>query len=291
MGGGKAVAYTRSGLDWSDRFAPIVEAAAGLPVESALIDGEVVTLDAQGRPSFQALQAALKENRNALSFFAFDLLEQDGEDLSGLGNLDRKDRLSVLLEGAAPPLHLAEHVGGNGGGVVVGRCREGWEGGVAKRLDAPYRGRRSQSWLKIKCIQRQEFVIIGWTESDKGRGFRSLLLGLNDADGLRYAGKVGTGFNAAGIEALSQRMKRLERKTAPVRDAPRAATRGAHWLKPELVAEIAFTEFTGDGVLRHPSFLGLREDKPAGQVKAERAAPVAAVAELPVRISNPDRII
>ena len=285
VGGGKARAYTRTGQDWSDRFAPIVAAADAIP-GSALIDGEIVAFDAKGRPSFQALQSALKEG-GALTFFAFDLLEEDGEDLAALPNIQRKERLAASLKGVPPPIVYADHVTGNGEGMFRQLCREGLEGLVSKRADAPYRGRRTQAWLKIKCTNRQEFVIVGWTTSDKGRGFRSLLLGLNEEGGLRYAGKVGTGFDMARIDSLLEELKPLETDKAPV-EAPRAATRGAHWVKPKLVAEIAFTEFTADGVLRHPSFVGLREDKPAVEVVSEKpkSEPV-----LPIKISNPDRVI
>jgi bifunctional non-homologous end joining protein LigD len=285
VAGGEAKAYTRTGLDWSDRFARVVAAAASIP-GSALVDGEVIALDAKGHPSFQALQSALKEG-GELSYFAFDLLEQDGEDIASLPNRERKERLAALLKDVPAPIHYADHLVGNGEKLYKQLCAEGLEGIVSKRADAPYRGRRTQSWLKIKCINRQEFVIVGWTESDKGRGFRSLLLGLNDEEGLRYAGKVGTGFDMARIENLLARLKPLETGKPPVK-APRAVTKGAHWVNPQLVAEIAFTEFTSDGVLRHPSFVGLREDKPATEVVKEkpRKGP-----ELPVRISNPDRVV
>jgi bifunctional non-homologous end joining protein LigD len=286
IGGGMAKAYTRTGLDWSDRFAPIVDAARQIG-GSALIDGEVVALDSKGNPSFQALQASLKGGGGTLAFFAFDLLEQDGEDLVPLPNIERKERLAALLRGAAPPIHYAEHVTGNGEGMFARLCAEGLEGIVSKRASAPYRsGRRSPSWLKVKCTRRQEFVIVGWTTSDKGRGFRSLLLGVNEEGGLRYAGKVGTGFDMAGIDALLEKLKPLETGKPPV-DAPRAATRGAHWVKPKLVAEIAFTEETDDGVLRHPSFLGLREDKPAAEVVREQPRHIAPAPN----ISNPGRVI
>ena len=285
VGGGKAAAFTRSGQNWSDRFAPIVAAADAIK-GSALIDGEIVALDAKGKPSFQALQSALKEG-GALTFFAFDLLEENGEDLATLPNIERKERLTALLKDVPAPIVYADHVTGNGEGMFEKLCHEGLEGIVSKRADAPYRGRRTQAWLKIKCTNRQEFVIVGWTASDKGRGFRSLLLGLNENEGLHYAGKVGTGFHMAQIESLLEKLKPLESDKPPV-EAPRAATRGAHWVKPKLVAEIAFTEFTADGVLRHPSFIGLREDKPAAEVVVEK--PKAEPA-LPIKISNPGRVI
>jgi bifunctional non-homologous end joining protein LigD len=274
IGGGKAKAYTRTGLDWSDRFAPIIEAAAATIIQPALIDGEVVALDANGRPNFQALQASLKDGAGTLAYFAFDLLSLDGKDLTGLPTIDRKAKLEALLKGVPAPIHYSEHVTGNGEKLFASLCKEGMEGIVSKRADAPYRtGLRTKTWLKIKCLHRQEFVIVGWLPSDKTRGFRSLLLGVHEGDTMRYAGKVGTGFGAALMDDLPRQMKPLERKTAPV-EAPRAAVRGAHWIRPKLVAEIAFAEVTDDGVLRHSSFIALREDKPQAEVTLETPSPL-----------------
>jgi bifunctional non-homologous end joining protein LigD len=300
VGGGKARTYTRTGLDWSERFAPIVHAAARLGA-SALIDGEVVALDKDGRPSFQALQASLKEGSGNLAYFAFDLLTLDGEDLTALPNLDRKERLKGLLIDTPDVIRFSDHVLGNGEKLFDSLCKQGLEGVVSKRADAPYRiDKRTQTWLKVKCLHRQELVIVGWTPSDKSRGFRALLLGLHDNGKLRYAGKVGTGFGLALIDELMTKMKPLERKT-PTVEAPRAAVRGAHWITPRLVAEIAFTEWTDEGVLRHPSFIALREDKPEKDVVREVPADLSAPKPEPkkarpadhagVTISNPDRVI
>ena len=305
VGGGKAKAYTRTGLDWSDKFASVVEAAAALDA-SALIDGEVVALDQHGNPSFQALQASLKEGSANLAYFAFDLLTLDGEDLTSLPTFERKDRLKDLLAGAPSALHFSDHVTGNGEKLFDSLCESGLEGIVSKRADAPYRvGLRTQTWLKIKCLHRQELIILGWTPSDKSRGFRALLLGVHENGELRYAGKVGTGFSMDLIDDLLTKMKPLERKTAPV-EAPRAAVRGAHWITPKLVAEIAFTEWTDEGLLRHPSFIALREDKAEKDVVVEKPADMpdakkeAKPAKAPkpktpdtagVVISHPDRVI
>ncbi len=294
VGGGQARAFTRTGLDWSQKFTGIVTAFEEVDLPPCLIDGEVAALAADGKPSFKLLQEALKEGGAALAYFAFDLLEEDGEDLTGLPNRERKARLEALLKGVPEPIHYAEHVAA-GEKLFEALCREGYEGIISKRADAPYRGRRTQSWLKVKCTCRQEFVIIGWTTSDKQRGFRSLLLGTKVGDTLHYAGKVGTGFTMDRIDELMAKMKPLQRKSAPVEDAPRAAVRGAHWIAPKLVAEIAYTETTASlgqgGVLRHPSFLGLREDKPAGEVTPEKAMPVASKDPFGIKITNPDRVI
>ncbi|WP_119036341.1 DNA ligase D [Hephaestia caeni] len=288
VGGGTARVFTRTGLDWSDKFAGIAEAAAALPVASALIDGEIVAFK-DGRPDFSTLKDAIS-NGGDMTFFGFDLLSLDGESLEALPNVQRKERLRAVLDGAGPRLQFAEHVVGEGETLFTAMCREGYEGIVSKRADAPYRGRRTKAWLKIKCTRRQEFVILGWTESTaKGRGFRALLLGQHRDGRLVYSGKVGTGFDRDTMAALRTRMDRLARKT-PTVEAPRAATRGAHWITPKLVAEIAFTEFTPDGALRHPSYLGLREDKPAEDVMPE-IPKKAAAARITVKVTHPERLI
>jgi len=290
IAGGKVKIYSRSGLDWTDKFPGVAEAAATLNVASALIDGEVVAFK-DGKPSFSALQDAIA-NGGEMTLFAFDLLELDGEDIAALPNIQRKERLRPVIQGADARIQFAEHILGAGEQLFSTMCREGYEGIVSKLADAPYRGQRSRNWLKVKCIKRQEFVIVGWTPSDTSRGFRSLLLGLNGPDGFYYAGKVGTGFDTDTMMDLSAKLARLEHKE-PTVEAPRAAVRGAHWVTPKLVAEIAFTETTPDGVLRHPSFLGLREDKAAQDVVAEKPVPVddPPVPEVHVKVSNRDRLI
>ncbi len=208
--------------------------------------------------------------------------------------------LATLLADASAPLIYAEHVRGGGERMFAALCGAGYEGVVSKRADAPYRGGRSKGWLKSKCIQRQEFVIGGWSTSDKGRGFASLLLGVQDKGGLRYAGRVGTGFSDQVLESLTARLADLAiDKPAFAGKLDAEARRRAHWVKPELVAEVAFAEFTPDGNVRHASFIGLREDKPATDVVAEkpvgkaRAAPTAASAlsKLKITISSPERIV
>jgi bifunctional non-homologous end joining protein LigD len=295
IGGGKAKVYTRSGLDWSDKFPEIAEAAARLEVGSALLDGEIVALDEKGNTGFSALQQAISQGGRGLTLFLFDALEIDGEDLTGLPTIERKGRLASLIgDGRPPTLIYAEHIVGHGEKLFEAMCEAGQEGIISKRADSPYRSGRTKTWLKIKCTYRQEFVILGWSESDKkGRGFRALLLGVHDEGKLRYAGKVGTGFSNQVQHDLLERFEKVA-AAKPAAPVPRAEARGAHWVKPQLVAEVAFAEFTAEGVVRHASFLGLRGDKKAAEVveetpeAVERAAPAAAD---DVKISNPERVL
>ncbi len=297
-GGGTATAWTRNGNDWTDKFRAIVKAAANLPA-GCLIDGEAVALGKDGKPDFQLLQATLKGGDAPLAFYAFDLLVETGKDIRKLSNLERKERLAALLKAVSPPIIYGDHVVGKGEALFDAICAEGGEGIISKKASASYRSGRSKSWLKVKCIQRQEFVIVGWQASDKRRGFRSLHLAVRAGGKLTYAGKVGTGFNTTTIQDLSERMKPLEIEE-PAVEVPRAARRGSHWIEPKLVGEVAFAEFTSDGVLRHPSFIALREDKPAAEVVREKTQKLPKSAKKPeeagaagfgIKISNPDRVI
>jgi bifunctional non-homologous end joining protein LigD len=295
IGGGKARVYTRSGLDWSDKFPEIVAAAAELEVGSALLDGEIVALDDKGNTGFSALQQAISEGGRGLTLFLFDALEIDGEDVARLPTIERKNRLASLVGEGRPPLILyAEHIVGHGEKLFEAMCSAGQEGIISKRADSPYRGGRTKSWLKIKCTYRQEFVILGWSDSDKkGRGFRALLLGVYEEGKLRYAGKVGTGFSNQVQHDLLERFEKIA-ADKPAAAVPRADARGAHWVQPKLVCEVAFAEFTSEGVVRHGSFLGLRGDKKPAEVveetpqPVERAAPAAADG---IKITNPERIL
>jgi bifunctional non-homologous end joining protein LigD len=298
LGGGDARIYTRTGLDWSEKFPEILEAARRIDCASALLDGEIVSLDEKGATRFSALQQAIGEGGRGLTCFLFDALEIDGENLTPVPNIERKARLASLLgEGQRPAILYADHVTGQGEKLFDAMCEAGQEGIISKKADAPYRGDRTRAWLKIKCTQRQEFVIVGWTASTtKTRSLRALLLAVNDEGKLRYAGKVGTGFSLETERDLLKKLKARAAKTAPV-DAPKSETRGAHWVKPDLVAEVAFAEFTADNVVRHASFLGLRADKEAKAVVAEKPQPLprsaseGAGAGDAVKISNPDRLI
>jgi bifunctional non-homologous end joining protein LigD len=293
VGGGEARAYTRSGLDWSDRFAAIVGCAAALPVRSALIDGEAVVMNADGRSSFQSLQGALKGAPGSIDYIAFDLLALDGEDLTRLPLVERKAKLSTILPASDARIRYSEHIVGNGEKLLSSFCQAGLEGVISKLASGRYIGSRAGGWLKTKCIKRQEFVVVGWAPSDKSRAFRSLILVIHEGGLLRYAGKVGTGFTMDEIQSLMARMKPLEQK-APTVKAPRADVRGAHWLKPRLVADIAYTEMTHEGTLRHPSYLGLRDDKKPEGVVLEVETPVAdmpAPATSKIMVSNRERVI
>lgn len=288
--------FTRNGLDWTDKFEPLVRHIAALDLPPCLIDGEIVAYGKDGNPDFSSLQAVLKrghgaqDEATALHFFAFDLLEQDGKSLAKLGNLERKERLEALLRDAGSPIAVADHIIGAGEKLYDAMCGAGQEGIISKRADAPYLGRRSKSWVKVKCTRRQEFVIVGWNPSStKVRPFASLLLAQREGDALVYKGNVGTGFDTDTMADLAKRFSSRERKTAPL-DVDAASVRKVHWLKPDLVAEIAFAEFTASGSVRHASFLGLRGDKEAKDVTPEVKQPAPEPAS-DVTISSRDRVI
>jgi len=265
---------SRNEKDWTAKFPSVAQTLARLPVESAWIDGEVVVVDARGRSSFQALQNALSGDSQALTFFAFDLMYLNGVDLRGAALVERKRLLKELLEDTPATIRYSEHFSAPGDQFKQKVCVLGLEGMVSKRGDLPYQAGRGPAWQKTKCEQRQEMVIGGYTDPEGSReAFGALLLGVYEPDGrLSYSGKVGTGFNAASLADLYKKLKPLVQKEPPFHNPPRGAeARRAHWVKPALVAEVAFTEWTEDGTLRHPSFQGLRADKPAKQVVRERA--------------------
>lgn len=255
---------TRNGHDWTDRYPAIAEALGALGARSAVVDGEMVVLDETGRSRFSRLAEG---SAGGLTYFGFDLLELDGASLRSQPLHTRKDHLRKLIPASKGVLRYSEHIEGEGAEVVQAACRMDLEGIISKRQAAPYRSGRQKSWLKSKCIGRDEFVIGGYRRSDKsGRPFASLLIGDYDGERLVYRGRVGTGFTEADLDRLAARMKPLTQKSSPFAALPADARREAVWIEPLLVAEISYPEKTQAGHLRHPSFLGLREDKPASQV-------------------------
>ena len=278
--------FSRSGADWTETFAPLLPDAARIPCTAALIDGEVMS--EQG--DFSSLRAALSD-RGPLLFYAFDLLHLDGRDLRDRPQKDRRRALEKLLgdspQGSA--IRLSPVVA-DGQDAFDQVCAVGGEGVVSKRSDAPYRSGRGMNWIKVKCARRAELVILGYLPSDKaGRDFASLYMGSVEEGRITYRGKVGTGFDERTFRELRPLFD--ARKGAPrPHDAPPRETRGAVWLKPDLVAELRFAEYTADGRIRHGVFLGLREDKPAMQVSAE-GAPDASDRVAGVTITHPERLI
>lgn len=274
--GGRARLYTRRFLDWTEAMQPVADDLGLLPVQDAVLDGEVCALLPDGRSSFGALHDALGRGGAELVYMVFDLLALDGEVVTAQPLEQRKQRLAALLAGPGPwqdRIRYSDHVIGNGGAFFELACARGLEGIISKQRDQPYRPGRSTAWVKTKCLQRQELVVGGYTEPTGGRtGFGALLVGHHDDGHLIYAGKVGTGFDNATLTELYRDMTALEIPTCPFVPPPSRVKTGprVHWIRPELVVEVAFLEWTSDGALRHPSFQGLRRDKPARDVRRER---------------------
>jgi bifunctional non-homologous end joining protein LigD len=274
---------TRNGKDWTERMPTLRAALAELDVEGAFIDGELVALNEKGISDFQALQNSLKDGQDeGLVYYAFDLLYEADADLTQKPLVERKSRLRELLEQNAEQLagrvRFSAHVVGSGPEFFQNAAKLGLEGTIAKRAVSPYRSGRGRDWLKIKAGQRQEFTIVGYTAPGGSRShFGALLLGTRREGELVYAGKVGTGFSAASLKDLHARLGPLARSKPAVSNPPTGAeARGVKWVDPKLVAEIGFTELTHEGLLRHPTFQGLRDDKPAREVELETAKPTPA---------------
>jgi bifunctional non-homologous end joining protein LigD len=267
--------FSRSGLDWTVRFPAIAQAMLSLPCESTLIDGEVAFVLPSGITDFKSLQEHIDSPHPSIRYFVFDLLSLDGKDLRKKTLKERREALAKLMsaKGISNYLVYVDYVEGSGPEFLAQAKAHGLEGIMSKRADRPYISGRGKDWRKVKCKQGEEFVIGGYSRSDvRGKPFSSLLLG-SFADGkLVYSGKVGTGFDARNSAELADRFKSLERARSPFEEVPREERKAAVWLEPKLVAEIEFVERTRDGRLRHPSFKGLREDKPAREVHGEEAA-------------------
>lgn len=302
LGKGGATLYTRNGKDWTDKFAPLAADLERLDAETALIDGEVCVLDQDGRSDFKRLQNALSGDRKErLTLFAFDLLALDGRSWTSKGLSERKACLKSLFPDgkSAGAVRYSDHVRGGGEAFFEHACEIGLEGVISKKADAPYASRRTRSWLKTKCVRRQEFVVGGYSPSEKkGRGVASLLLGVWDGDRLCYAGRVGTGFTMEDTRDWKRRLD-AARASNPFADIPNDAARGAVFAKPETVVEVEFLEWTSEGRLRHPAFISIRKDKPAKQIVRETPN---AVTDTPpnskggdtlagVRLTHPDKIL
>jgi bifunctional non-homologous end joining protein LigD len=277
--GGRATLITRNGNDWTRNFPEICEAAAKLRVKEIVIDGEAAIELGDGRTSFHALQNAFGGgSRSGLAYFAFDLLRLDGEDMTRKPLQARKSLLEkvLALSVVGPRIRFADHIVGGGPGVFHEACRLGLEGIVSKRPGAPHRPGRNDDWVKTKCVARQEFVIGGYTDREGERDtIGALLVGFHDANQqLLFAGKVGTGFSEAEARALRKQLERIRVAGSPFVPRPSGRLgRDAYWVRPELVCEVTFTEWTPDQKLRHPSFDGLRRDKHPAEIVRERAAP------------------
>ncbi|MDB6137268.1 MAG: polymerase LigD, ligase domain protein [Verrucomicrobiaceae bacterium] len=282
--GGEVRLLSRTNKDLAARFPQVVEALQSLRVDSAIIDGEVVALNEHGVSSFQLLQAQdMGEEPPALCFYAFDILAQAGKSLQARPLEERREQLQEVLRDAPEMIRYSASLGEDAGPLMKKAAKLGLEGLIGKRKDSVYEaGRRTGTWIKLKLHRQQEFVIGGYTPPSGSRShFGALLLGVYDNGKLRYCGKVGTGFNSVILRSLHGQMKDLERSTCPFSDLPEkregrygqgitsAVMKRCHWLKPELVCQCKFAEWTRDDRLRQPVYLGLREDKPAKKVVRE----------------------
>jgi len=305
---GKVRLYTRSGLDWTHRMPSVAREVGKLAVEAAIVDGEVVVLSADGQSSFADLQAAFEEGaKHPLTYFVFDLLHLNGHNLRQQPLTERKGILSQMLESLADQQTVlyGQHLESEGKPIFDEACRLLAEGIVSKRSDSAYVSGRSKSWLKIKCDRRQEFVVGGFTKPTNGsEGIGALLLGYYEDQKLVYAGRTGTGFTQTSSRKLRQQLEAMLQTKMPFVEVPGPAAKGALWVRPELVAEVQFSTWTADKLVRQASFKGLREDKKASEVRREvpdpslsqkapskAAEPKSAPPKLGFKVSHPEKII
>lgn len=282
---GKVKILTRRGLDWTKKYRPVAEAAKAFPVRNALVDGEMVWIDGRGHSSFSGLQEALSSgNTERLLYYAFDLLYLDGQDLRELPLVERKRALKALVDKLGDSKILySEHSEAGARKLFLQMCRHKMEGVVSKRKDAPYISGRGDNWQKTKCSLRQEFVIVGYAESSvASRGLKSILTAVHDDGSLRYTGRVGTGFTGQVVQDLLSKLKKLKIKSSVLDEV--IPEKGIRWVKPQLIAEVEFKEWTAEGLIRQGSFQGLREDKDPQNIRRDDP-----VEEL--RITHPERIV
>ncbi|MDP2690028.1 MAG: DNA ligase D, partial [Deltaproteobacteria bacterium] len=300
---GAARLYTRSGNDWTARFPSIAGSLEKIPVDEAWIDGEIVSLNEDGTSSLEGLQNSLSSGTDeGLVYMVFDLLYLDGADLCNAPLHARKNTLERLLEKAPEGgrLRYSSHMEGHGEEFFEAACARGLEGIVSKLRSSPYAPGRARTWQKVKCRRRQEFVIGGYMgPKGGGEGFGALALGVYEKGFLRYCGRVGTGFGGKTFDILWPRLKRLTQKDTAFRPLPgRQEARSVRWVRPRLVAEVEFTEWTKNGVLRHPSFKGLRLDKAPRSVVREYPPDLEKTTEKKqeeragkVRLTNPEKAL
>ncbi|WAS96727.1 DNA ligase D [Nannocystis punicea] len=299
--GDEVALYTRNGNDWTARMLPLRGELAALGLESAWLDGEITVLDPRGRPDFQRLQQAFDgDGSRDIVYFVFDLLYLRGHDLRRVPLVERRRLLEQVLGAARPGEHVrySETLAGPVDRLLADACKRGLEGLIGKRADSLYTSARSPSWIKLKCTQRQEFVVGGYSDPKGSRaGFGGLLLGVHDEQGrLVYAGKVGTGFDAALLRSIHAKLRAIEADRSPFHVRPREVK--GHWVRPVLVAEVSFSEWTSDGRVRHPVFQGLRSDKDPATIVRERprevestSLPKARRSASPIKVKHPERVI
>jgi bifunctional non-homologous end joining protein LigD len=312
--------YTRKGNDWTKRLSQQAEAIAELALPNSWLDGEVVVLNEKGLPDFQSLQNAFELGRSQeIVYYLFDAPFLNGEDLRERPVAERRAALQqALMDKPQPLLRFSEAFQASHHDILASACAMSLEGVIGKRAGSTYQSRRSPDWIKLKCRLRQEFVIIGYSKPKGSRsGFGALLLAVNDEGGLRYAGRVGTGFNERSLKALHAQMRKLERPDPPISNPPRgAAVKDVHWIEPQLVGEVEFAEWTREGIVRQAAYIAQRSDKPAEEIVHERAvnpgelkssptkaaptgkqgstvagSPAAGDLVAEIRISNPQRVI